>query len=629
MVSLPIDASPLLISVATTCAATIATFFLGLLAAWWMYRAQVQDGERVWGVWGWGLRALGLKGWIDGILTLPLVLPPTVVGFFLLLIFGRRSLLGHALERMGVTIVFSWPATVIAATVVAFPLMYRTALGAFEQVNPTLLQAARTLGASERRVFRRVLFPLAAPGVVAGTVLAFARAMGEFGATLMLAGNIPGRTQTMPIAIFSAVEDGNTRLAVVWVALIVAISLGMIRLLNRQGSTVRKRVLAENAPSIQAEVGALPMVPRQVPPRDGESLASSSLEIDLEKGLERFTLKVRLRAGRGAVGILGASGAGKSMTLRLIAGVVTPNRGRIVLNGRVLFDSATGENVRCARRRIGIVFQDYALFPHMTVAENVGFGLSALTAPERQRVVARHLQRMHIAELAERMPGEISGGQRQRVAIARCMAIQPDALLLDEPFAALDPHLRRQTEEQLRETLAEYKGAVLFVTHDMEEAFRFCSELVVLDAGRVIASGPKQELFERPRSVVAARLTGCKNIVAARHVGLQRIAVDAWQCELQTAIPVSDGLTNVGVRSHQIAFAADAAGENIFPAWLMGTSEAPHEMTLYLRLHAPAQAGEPAHLQVDLPKDAWRALMDRPQPWPVRLAPSRLLLLEG
>ena len=165
---------------------------------------------------------------------------------------------------------------------------------------------------------------------------------------------------------------------------------------------MRKRVLAENAPSIQAEVGELPMVPRKCQPRDGEN--GSVLVGDRSgEGVGRFTLKVRLRAGRGAVGILGASGAGKSMTLRLIAGVVAPNRGRIVLNGRVLFDSATGENVRCAWRRIGIVFQDYALFPHMTVAENVGFGLSALTAPERQRVVARHLQRMHIAELAERI----------------------------------------------------------------------------------------------------------------------------------------------------------------------------------------------------------------------------------
>src|ERR1035438_2151114 len=141
-----------------------------------------------------------LRGWIDGALTLPLVLPPTVVGFFLLLLFGRRSLLGAALEQVGITIVFSWPATVIAATVVAFPLMYRTTLGAFEQVNPTLLDAARSLGASERVVFRRVLLPLAAPGVLAGTVLSFARALGEFGATLMLAGNIPGRTQTMPLA---------------------------------------------------------------------------------------------------------------------------------------------------------------------------------------------------------------------------------------------------------------------------------------------------------------------------------------------------------------------------------------------------------------------------------------------
>ncbi|MGA2352588.1 MAG: ABC transporter permease subunit, partial [Terracidiphilus sp.] len=158
--TLPIDYSPLWISLATTCVATVATFFLGMLAARLMY-----------GVHG------SLRAWIDGLLTLPLVLPPTVVGFFLLLLLGRRSLIGHALEQIGIVIVFSWPATVIAATVVAFPLMYRTTLGAFEQVNPNLLDAARTLGASEWRVFRRVLLPMAAPGVLAGTVLAFARAL--------------------------------------------------------------------------------------------------------------------------------------------------------------------------------------------------------------------------------------------------------------------------------------------------------------------------------------------------------------------------------------------------------------------------------------------------------------------
>ena len=604
------DASPIYISLATTCAATVATFFLGLVAARAMY----------------GIRG-SFRAWIDGILTLPLVLPPTVVGFFLLLL-GRRSFIGHALGQIGITIVFSWPATVIAATVVAFPLMYRTTLGAFEQVNPTLLDAARTLGASEGAVFRRVLLPLAAPGVLAGTVLAFARAMGEFGATLMLAGNIPGRTQTMPMAIFSAVEDGDMRAALMWVSLIVVLSLGIIRLLNWQvGIGVKRRTHAAPDAGLPRAVGGLGLSARSRVV--GEFAASAMLEVELEKALENFNLKVGFSTGKGAVGLLGASGAGKSMTLRMIAGVATPDRGRIDLNGRVLFDSAARTNIAAAQRRIGVVFQDYALFPNMTVAGNVGFGLSSVPARERQAQVQTELERMHIAELADRYPAEISGGQRQRVAIARCMAIRPDALLFDEPFAALDPHLRRQTEEQLRETLAGYTGAVVFITHDMEEAFRFCSDLLVLDSGRVIASGGKHQLFERPKTVAAARLTGCKNIVAARRIGANRIAVAAWDCELETAAPVPDALTHVGVRSHQIVLGATASGENAFKCWLVSTSEAPHEMTLYLRLHSAPRDGDLAHLQADVPKDVWRALSVQPQPWGLKLDAARLLLLEG
>jgi len=603
----PIDLSPLLISLATTCAATAATFFLGLLAAWTMFRIHG-----------------GLRAWIDGFLTLPLVLPPTVVGFILLLLLGRRSFIGHAFESIGITIVFSWPATVIAATVVAFPLMYRTALGAFEQVNPNLLDAARTLGASERVVFRRVLLPQAAPGVLAGTVLAFARSLGEFGATLMLAGNIPGRTQTMPIAIFSAVEAGDSRIAYLWVGLIVLLSLAMIRLLNKN-SGVRRVAQQQRASSINSN-RALPM-PR--PLETNERSSSCALEVSIEKALERFNLQVKLQTGKGAVGLLGASGAGKTMTLRMIAGIVAPDRGRVVLNDRVLFDSAAKLNLPAARRRIGVVFQDYALFPKMTVAENIGFGLSAFSASERRARVCRQLERMRIAELADRYPAEISGGQRQRVAIARCMAIEPDALLFDEPFAALDPHLRRQMEEQLRETLAEFKGAVIFVTHDMEEAFRFCADLLVLDRGQVIASGPKHQLFERPRTVAAARLTGCKNIVPARRMDAHRVAVDAWNCNLETAMPVPEALTHLGLRSHQIAFDRKEDTSNAFPCWLVGTSEAPHEMTLYLRLHVAPQAGEPAHLQADVPKDLWRRLSAQPQPWRIELDAARLLLLEG
>jgi molybdate transport system permease protein len=209
------------------------------------------------------------------------------------------------------------------------------------------------------------------------------------------------------------------------------------------------------------------------------------------------------------------------------------------------------------------------------------------------------------------------------------MAIEPDALLFDEPFAALDPHLRRQMEEQLRETLANFNGAVVFVTHDMEEAFRFCRDLLVLDSGQVIASGPKHQLFERPQTVVAARLTGCKNIFPARKIAEHRIAVDAWNCELETAEPVPDLLTDVGIRSHQIQFQPAGEGDNIFQCWLVGTSEAPHEMTLYLRLHEAPATGESPHLQADVPKDIWRTLSTHPQPWQVRLDSARLLLLEG
>lgn len=599
------DASPLWISIATTCAATAATFVLGLLAA---RRMAAAHG-------GW-------RPWIDGLLTLPLVLPPTVVGFFLLLVFGRRSPVGHALEAIGVIIAFSWPATVIAATVVAFPLMYRTALGALEQVNPTLLEAARTLGAGEWEVFRRVQLPLAAPGVVAGTVLAFARAMGEFGATLMLAGNIPGRTQTMPIAIFSAAEGGDMRVAGVWVVLIVVLSVAIIRLLNYERK-LRPALLAEPIPSNAVYPVAV------WSPTASESSPHAALEAELERDLGAFTLKIELKADGGPVGLLGASGAGKSMTLRMLAGVSTPDRGRIVLNGKTLFDSTAKVQVAAAQRRIGVVFQDYALFPHLTVAENVGFSLRALPATERATRVRGLLASMHILELADRYPQEISGGERQRVALARCMAMEPEALLLDEPFAALDPHLRRQTEEELRETLAGFRGAVVFVTHDMEEAFRFCRELLVLERGHVIARGPKHELFERPRSVAAARLTGCKNIAVAHRVNEHRLAVDGWSCELVSESPVPAALTHLGYRSHQVTFTAGPAAENIFPCWLVTTSEAPHEMTLYLRFGEPAAPGDTAHLQADVPKSLWRVLQSQPQPWHIQLNPARLLLLES
>jgi molybdate transport system permease protein len=205
------DWSPLLISLATSLAATAITLLAGLAAAAWRQN-----------------RAGAGAALIDGIFILPLVLPPTVVGFLLLLLFGRNGPLGKLLLQFGATVVFSWPATVIAATVVAFPLMYITARAALEQVDPYLLQAARTLGASEARIFREVALPLAWPGVLAGTILSFARALGEFGATLMLAGNLPGKTETIPIAIYFAVEANEIQRAMAWCAVDVGISIVLL-----------------------------------------------------------------------------------------------------------------------------------------------------------------------------------------------------------------------------------------------------------------------------------------------------------------------------------------------------------------------------------------------------------------
>lgn len=205
------DTSPLWISLKTAFSATFLAFILGVTAAKYMSCYQGR-----------------LKSVLDGLLILPLVLPPTVVGFLLLVLFGRHGPLGRLLSLLGTTVIFSWSATAIASTVVAFPLMYRTALGAFEQIDPNMLDAARTLGIPERSIFTRIIVPLAWPGLAAGTILAFARALGEFGATLMLAGNIPGKTQTIPLTIFFLVESGQRSLAAVWVLIIIAISLAAI-----------------------------------------------------------------------------------------------------------------------------------------------------------------------------------------------------------------------------------------------------------------------------------------------------------------------------------------------------------------------------------------------------------------
>jgi len=208
--------TPLWISIRTSLLATFITFFIGIGSAYLVANYQ--------GKW---------KGLIDSLFTLPLVLPPTVLGFFLLLLFGKNGPMGKLLALMDKSIIFTWSATVIAATVVAFPMMYRSARSAFEQIDINLISAAKTLGLSNWEIFYKIAIPLAWPGIIGGLVLSFARALGEFGATLMIAGNIPGKTQTMPLAIFFEVQAMDYKGAMLWVMTIVAISVVMILILNK------------------------------------------------------------------------------------------------------------------------------------------------------------------------------------------------------------------------------------------------------------------------------------------------------------------------------------------------------------------------------------------------------------
>jgi molybdate transport system permease protein len=604
------DLSPLWISLKTALLATFCTFFVGIAVAYWML------GYR--GRW---------KSLIEGILTSPLILPPTVVGFLLLLLFGKNGILGQVLQTVNFSVVFTWYGAIIAATVVAFPLMYKTALGAFEQIDQNLLRVARTLGASEWTIFWRILVPLALPGIVAGTTLAFARALGEFGATLMLAGNIPSQTQTIPLAIYVAVEAGAMNEAWLWVLVTLVISLSAITAVNYWQEAKSRSQGKQKRESEDGEESPLSYSP--FPISHSSSLnGTSGLIVDIQKQLQSFSLNVSFNTDEYALGLLGASGSGKSMTLRCIAGMEAPTKGRIVLNGRVLFDSERGINIPARDRRIGFLFQNYALFPHLTVAQNIAFGLPKKTSHlAGKQQVESQLAAMNLQGLGKRYPHQLSGGQQQRVALVRALASQPEALLLDEPFSALDTHMRDRLEKQLIATLSTYQGATLFVTHNLEEAYRVCRDLLVLDRGYAIAYGPKHNIFEHPGTFNVAQLTGCKNFSRASATAPQEVEASDWGIKLRVIEPIPNSLSCVGIRAHQLSFPQEPHQENTFPCWLVNTIETPHRMTLFLKLHSSHTSLQDYHLQAEVFKEKWQTLKDRPFPWYVRLDPLRVILM--
>ena len=297
-----------------------------------------------------------------------------------------------------------------------------------------------------------------------------------------------------------------------------------------------------------------------------------SLQVDVRKSFgPTFALDVsfEVEAADETLALLGPSGCGKSMTLKCIAGIVTPDEGRIVLNGRVLFDSAAGVNLRPQERRVGYLFQNYALFPNMTVEQNVAVGVLGKGKEERAQTVARQVAAFRLDGLQKKRPAQLSGGQQQRVALARIMASEPELLLLDEPFSALDGYLRWQLELELTDTLRAFPGGTVYVSHNRDEVYRMCDSVCVISQGRSEQKLSVPELFAMPTSLPAALISGCKNVSRARVVGAAggtgAAAADAvfacedWGVELRTSLPVPADAAFVGLRAHY--FTVEAAGK--------------------------------------------------------------------
>ena len=599
----------IILSLKTAAIATVIVFFLGIATARWM----------------WSYKGRG-KAIIESVLTAPLVLPPTVVGFLLLLLLGRNGIIGRWLNSLGISVVFTWYAVVIAAVVVAFPLMYKTALSAFNQVDNNLIACSRTLGASEWEIFWRILLPLARSGVIAGTLLSFARALGEFGATIMLAGAIPSKTETMPIAIYLAAESGQMDRALVLVLVMLGISFALLLGVEHWEATdkpVSKGLLRKFGYPVTKLFNKRVAIANNLDNK-------IQLAVDVEKQLNDFCLRVSFDSNITPLGILGASGAGKTTIMRCIAGLETPDRGRIVLNNRILYDSKLNINLPARKRRCGLLFQDYALFPHLTVGENVAFGMVHLSPKKQQQAIKRELALVELSHYSDRFPHQLSGGQKQRVALARLRASNPEIMLLDEPFSALDTYLRHKQEKILRLSLQSYRGMTVLITHNLEEAYRICPQLLIIDGGKAIAYDTKENIFHHADNIRTAQVTNCKNFSQAIAISSTKIEATDWHCNLEVSRMPKQPIM-IGIRAHQIILESEIESDeaNIFNCWLASYSETQHRVTCYLKLHHPAQHEADYHLQTEVLQDKWQQLKTKTLPWQVQLKPWRIMVFES
>jgi molybdate transport system ATP-binding protein len=281
-------------------------------------------------------------------------------------------------------------------------------------------------------------------------------------------------------------------------------------------------------------------------------MGNKLLKVNIQKKLKEFDLDVDFELKKGRLGILGPSGCGKSMTLKSIAGIVNPDKGSICLTTdeeTVYFDSDRKINLKPQKRNVGYLFQNYALFPNMTVEENIAVGVPK----DDKKTVSEMIRRFHLEGLEKRYPRQLSGGQQQRVALARILAYGPDVILLDEPFSAMDAFLKEQLRMELINLLKDFEGFSVMVTHNRDEAFQFCDELIVLDKGKIIAKGDTHDVFENPGKVQVARLTGCKNISKIEIIDDYHVKSLDWGCTFEVSERISPNITHIGIRAHSFS----------------------------------------------------------------------------
>ena len=328
-----------------------------------------------------------------------------------------------------------------------------------------------------------------------------------------------------------------------------------------------------------------------------------SLSVSIKKSFPAFTLDVDIEAGNETIGWLGESGCGKSLTMRCIAGIETPDEGKIVVNGKTFFEREAGKrptvNLSPQERKTALLFQNYMLFPNLTVAENVAAGIDRkLPKEERNAQIDAELKRFGLDGFGKRYPSQLSGGQQQRVALARMLAAKPDILMLDEPFSALDAHLKGVLEQNLAGLFETFHGTILYVSHDIDEALRFCDRIAVIEKGHVMEVSTGNNLVNNPQSAASIRLSGCKNTTHAHRIDDHRVFLPAWGIEVETDKPAPQNLTYMGVRAF-FPERAKEPGRNTYRVRVVRTSDSRFDRSVLLEFLDRTPGSDPVVEQIE------------------------------